>query len=477
MEEKIVPAYMKNNTNEPKESGKKKKTKTLDKKKIKLIIFIVVGVILLASIIYGIIYLIRVIKYAKYNVYSTQIEKYGLDIMYDNGKTTSHESASRAEALKLIVSSIKEIKNFDPTEHNEKYKNEDIVKYAIQYKILEENQINEANVNDTITYIEFLTYYMNALVKLKKVKLDTSIYPNFNDIAEIKGEELYAVSDLVAKGVLENEKVNLDPHRKLYKGELNKIACDIIKAYNLVVPTGEKFNISEEKVPKNADKYSYILYGVDKEVYEKDLIIKKKENFIEPYKTFALLRIGMNSTIKNVNNYYNAILNVDYENINVSEFKQKIDASTAFDVENDDVVEYVKYLQENKIKIKGTAKTQMPIVYNDGIYYRMRVKIEFEVLNSDTTKNLIYGDILSTENDIEYKDKKYSFYIDAVITKLSKSGSVLYVYDKDLYSTKIDEKIDGIEVTKKEDNSLVLEEEQETEPEDEKDFISDDDIG
>ena len=479
-EEKIVPAYMKtkeeksNTQNKSKAVNYKKKNSIIDfTNKKKMIILGIIALIIVSTLIYGISYLIRVIVYSKYNPYSKQIERYGLGQMYDDGKVTSHDSASKTEALKVIISSINHLIDTNPTEEEEEFKNQTWVNYAVDKNIISQDEINKSNANSQVTYIEFVTYYITAISKLRGDKLDTSIYPNFTDIDGIKNEQLYAVSDMLAKGVLKNDIVSLNPNRKLYKGELNKIACDIIKAYNLVVPKGKKFNIDEEKEPSNKDIYPYILFDVDKEAYEKDLIIRNKEDAELPNETFIKNRTGLEATYKRVEKYYNAILNVDYETITEDSFKSSLNGCTVFKIHDETVKEYVDYVKANKIKISGKATAELPIYYYDGLYHRMRVKVEFEILNSDTTKNLIYGDLSEVVNDINYSDKKYTFYIDAVVEGSSSDSVFLYVWDKTLYYTKIDENISGISTAKKEikldesDPGEIEEEQEENDEEEE----------
>src|SRR5699024_2310158 len=71
---------------------------------------------------------------------------------------------------------------------------------------------------------------------------------------------------------------------------------------------------------------------------------------------------------------------------------------------------YVDYVIQNEIKIEGNAKVQMPIIYYDGMRYRVRVKLEFEILNSKTGKDILYMDINNSKED--YQKQKYIMYVD-----------------------------------------------------------------
>ena len=42
--------------------------------------------------------------------------------------------------------------------------------------------------------------------------------------------------------------------------------------------------------------------------------------------------------------------------------------------------EIKKVVKTNKIKLAGSAKVQIPILYFDGTYYRVRTKLEFKIV-------------------------------------------------------------------------------------------------
>ena len=50
--------------------------------------------------------------------------------------------------------------------------------------------------------------------------------------------------------------------------------------------------------------------------------------------------------------------------------------------------EYVKYVKDNQIQIEGSATVLLPIVYYDDIDYRVRTKLEFKIVNSNTNENI-----------------------------------------------------------------------------------------
>ena len=461
MEEKnkenaIVPSYMKKNKEES--NNKNKSKKKSNKKKLKIILLITGMIVAILLLVFLISFIVRVIKYSKYDEYSLQIKNYALAKMFDNEKATSYDSVKKSEAIKFIISSIT---NLEKIEFNNDikydYKNQEWVEYAIKNSIIKDDEINKSNQDDKITYIEFITYYANARKALLNQELDTSVYPKFSDIKNITNEQLYALSDLISKGIIENNEGKIKPHRKLYKGELNKIACEIIKGYDLLVPEGDMFNINEDRNPSNMAEYPYILFNVDKEAYEKPFIVKDQDKFRNPVTVFDSERIVLDSIASIVNEYYNTILNVNYENIDRDSFYNKLSDNALFEIDSQEIDEYIKYVKDNNIKIEGTAKSQLPIIYYDGIYFRIRVKLDFKIISANSRENILYDDINSDENNYKYDKDSYSFYIDAKIGKPTSSHKIMYVWGSDIYSQKTDESIEGITVTEKVvDDELVI---------------------
>lgn len=86
----------------------------------------------------------------------------------------------------------------------------------------------------------------------------------------------------------------------------------------------------------------------------------------------------------------------------------------------------------------------------------MRTKISFEILSSETLDNILYLDLESEKYNIKYEEKKYEFYIDAIIDTSNSETKVMYVYDQDIYSQKTDEKIEKISVTEKNEEEIFI---------------------
>ena len=296
----IVPAYMKNkdNNSEKKENGKNKKVK----KKIKLnkkFYILIAGIILTIALIFGVIFLARVIKYSKYDEYSKKMDNYGLSEFFNNGKSTSFEKVTKSEAIKVIITSILNVEELNELVLvDEEYKNQLWIDYGVELGIISEGDIDKSKADDKVSYIEYITYFQNARKVLLNATLDTSVYPNFSDISDIEPEQLYALSEMIAQGIIENSSEKINPNKVLYKGEFSKITTDIIESYNIIVPKDKKLAINEEKMPSNKEQYPYILFDVAKETYEKPFIINNEEKFKNPNEVYKNFRTNEYNIIK-----------------------------------------------------------------------------------------------------------------------------------------------------------------------------------
>lgn len=457
----IVPSYMKNKEKESdvknekgtdKNKHKKKKLK-LNKRFYILIASIIIGI----ALIFGIIFLVRVIKYSKYDNYCKEMDNYGLSEFFNNGNSTSFEKVTKSEAIKIIITSILNIEDLDKMILVEQeYENQVWIDYAVELGIIAEDEINKSSANNKITYIEYITYFQNARKVLLNATLDTSVYPNFSDISSIQSEQLYALSEMVSQNLIENSNDKIKPNRNLYKGEFCKITLEIIENYNIIVPNGKKLAINKDKMPSNAEQYPYILFDVAKETYEKPFIVNNEEKFKNPNEVYKNVRTNAINIMNIVESYYNAILNIDYETVNKDELLVVLTDNGLFEVDEDILDEYIEYAKQYKIKLSGSAVTQMPILYHDGNNYRLRTKISFEILNSDTKDNILYFDSQNDNYKITYESKKYEFYIDAVIDTATNKSKMMYVWENDVYSQKIDESIEGITTTEIEEEILEI---------------------
>ncbi len=436
---KIVPAYMKmkeensdnantpNTPNSKKIKGKPNKVKiNKPHKKInkKLIITLVITVVLLVALSIFIYVIAQNKKYAKYLPYEETMHTYAFDIMYDNQTAATREKVTKSEAIKMAIAATLNIEKIPGMKDNGTFNNNIWVRYAVTKGIIGGDEVNESNADDLVTYTEFITYLEKAKVKLLKQDLKTSVELQYKDKDKYTTEEQTYLQDLIESGVIENSKSKLKGNRKVFKGEVNELVTKYAEKNNTITLEGDKININPDKVPSNADMYTYILSNVDKSVYEIDLqkgeyvdyVLSPKESYIKNKQDYKDIK-------EMVEEYYNTILNVNYSDITVEKFMQDINLYMISDYDEEEVTDYVNYVKDNRIKISGTAKVQMPIIYYDGVDYRVRTKLEFNLEESYVQNNILFNDF-DSESDVEYKTGKNQFVIDAKLGIFVESNGV-----------------------------------------------------
>ncbi len=433
---KIVPAYMKmkegnsdnaSTPNSKKIKGKPNKVKTnKPHKKInkKLIITLVITVVLLVALSIFIYVIAQNKKYAKYLPYEETMHTYAFDIMYDNQTAATREKVTKSEAIKMAIAATLNIEKIPGMKDNGTFNNNIWVRYAVTKGIIGGDEVNESNADDLVTYTEFITYLEKAKVKLLKQDLKTSVELQYKDKDKYTTEEQTYLQDLIESGVIENSKSKLKGDRKVFKGEVNELVTKYAEKNNTITLEGDKININPDKIPSNADMYTYILSNVDKSVYEIDLqkgeyvdyVLSPKESYIKNKQDYKDIK-------EMVEEYYNTILNVNYSDITVEKFMQDINLYMISDYDEEEVTDYVNYVKDNRIKISGTAKVQMPIIYYDGVDYRVRTKLEFNLEESYVQNNILFNDF-DSESDVEYKTGKNQFVIDAKLGIFVESNGV-----------------------------------------------------
>jgi len=192
------------------------------------------------------------------------------------------------------------------------------------------------------------------------------------------------------------------------------ILC-LAEKYNTITVGDARININEDKIPSNANMYPYTLASVQKDIYEIDFKNNGKEGFISPIDFYPANK-QYYSQIKNyVENYYNYILTVDYNNISTQQIKRKLKKYVLEEFNEDILNRYVEYVKNNHIKLSGKATAQLPCVYFDGENYRVRVKLDIVVDSSDTKENILFYDLEG--NTTTYNSNNITIYIDTILNK------------------------------------------------------------
>ncbi len=390
---------------------------SIDKKRIKWIIFIVILAVILIA---GIIVTIQIFNQRKYEDYialEESMKKYGFDRMYDNGTANTSDMVTKSEAIKLVIATV--YNKYDisgiASEPKEEYSNAIWVEFAQKLGVITTTDVNAENANDPATYSDMIRFFSNAKVKLLDLTLDVEDTGIVKDINQYNMDEKLGILDMVNSDVITIHTDKMNARNKIFKGQANELIINFAEKYNTITISGEKLNINREKIPQNASEYPYTVATVDKSVYEYAFFGKGGERFKLPIEVYADQKEYFYQIKKNVEEYYNTLINIDYQSINEEDLKKKVNQYLLFGMNEEALHEYVEYVKTNHIKLSGTAKIQMPILYFDGTYYRMRTKIELNIESAILHKNLLYGDLLK-DQDVVYEEGSHVFYIDTYLS-------------------------------------------------------------
>lgn len=422
---KIIPSYEQKGKTNPKKE--KRKLNKYDKRKRFIIILAISIAVIIGLAVFGINLLINYNKFKPYKKYEETMKTYGFDKMYNNESTKTGESITKSEAIKMILSAsfnMYDISGFAGTP-KENYDNAIWVEYAKYRGIIGESDITKDNADDKATYIEVIRYLANAKVKLVGKELNSAINLKVKDFDKYKTDEQTAIEDMIENEIITVNTKKINGKKHIFKGQMNELISNYVVKYNTLTINDEKINISEDKEPSNKDQYPYTLASVDKSVYEKEFNVDDEENFKSPKDLYTTKKEYYSQIQEIAEGYYDSILNIDYKTINYDEMKDNILQYVLYGTEGLD--DYVNYVKEHKIVIEGKSTVMFPTIYFDGLEYVVRMKLEFEIKNSDTNYNLLYMDPINSENTkVKYENDKYTVYIDAKMGNAIGGSTALY---------------------------------------------------
>lgn len=404
-------------------------------KKIILILSIIILVVILS-----LIFLLNYLKYKKYDIYKVEMEKDGFNEYYNNGSASSYQKVTKLEAIKMIFAIINDYKDMGIDLKND----ENVINYALKLGILTTTEND--SINDKATYIDVIRYISNSNYYILDNQYNTEVTPNFKDYNNYSQLEKVNINDLVSNEIIENSNGKLNGQSKISKGLFNKTILNFYKKIVLTMKYG-KIKTDSKDLPSNADEYTFILEDVDNKVYEEEF---KKDtsniNVTEPIEYYGEMKEFYISLKEQVEKYYKIVLNIDYRTINVEEFKKNIRSCSIDIIDDYSINKYIDYIKDNQVIMTGKATIQMPIVYKDGFYTRVRTKLEFNIENSKTMDNLIFLDLNSGSN-ITYKEKNMVLYVDNMLstTMNDKKPYMKFDFIKDII---LDMSKDKVEIKK-----------------------------
>ena len=417
MADGFVPSYQ--NEEERREEIKQNNKKY----RIRTILFSVLAIVIVAAVIVTSL-IIANINYSKYEKYEDKMDLYGFSQVYDNGRANTRDKVTKSEAVKMVLACLYNVPSIEgialPTE--ETYSNAIWVEYAIKQGFVTREEVNASNADDKVRYQEVLVWLYNIKAKALNIEPDTEDNFNVKDINAYNADQQLAIKDLLNSGVITVNTNRINGTQKLYKGKLNELIVNFAEEYNTITVGNSKININLEKIPSNADRYTYTLANVNKDIYEIPFVNDGKEGFISPIDYYPANKQYFTQIKTYVEGYYDYLLTVDYNNISIQQMKRKLKKYAYVQFNDDELQKYVDYVKNNKIKLNGKSTAQFPCVYFDGQDYRVRVKLEIVVENSDTKENLLFGDTKTT-----YSDTQATIYIDAILAKNETSETLFVV--------------------------------------------------
>ena len=407
-----------------KRDAKKEKNKKLlehikkNKKKYITILGILLAVFAISFLVW---YINRYFIDKKYAKYEEKMDIYGFDLLYNNQSPESYEKVTKFEAVKIVLGSIYNTNDATYIGYmpSGEYDGDEWVKTAEAFGVLKKGKINKENLDEYISYWDFIKLFIDTRNKKLDIATSYTKESSFKNLNAHSQEQQQYINDLVENNLLENSKKKIDLDAPVIKGQINEIVVKYVDKYNSIVDEDETLVTKKESMPKNADEYPYIVYSIPNEVYEMDFMVDDSEGYKSPRELYKTKKEYYNQMEYRITNYYKAILNINYENINVESFRNSVDEYLLYNYSNEIFQEYVQYVKDNKIILEGKAEPQIPIVYYDGINMRIRTKITFKIVNSLTDKNVVFGDIHEKrENPVTYKNKEYSFYAEVPMSRL-----------------------------------------------------------
>ena len=358
---------------------------------------------------------------------------YGFTQVYDNGSARTKDKVTKSEAVKMILSCLYNVPSIEgialPTE--ETYSNAIWVEYAKKQGIVGQNEIDSSNADEKVKYQEVLVWLYNIKAKILNIVPDTTANFDVKDINAYNTDQRLAIYDLLNSKVIVTNTERIDGNKTLYKGKLNELIVNFAEEYNTITVGDARININEDKIPSNASMYPYTLASVDKEVYELEFNNSQNEGFISPVAYYKDNKQYYGQIKSYVENYYNYILTVDYNNISIEQMKRKLKKYAFEEFDNTVLERYVEYVKSNHIKLSGEATAQLPCVYFDGQDYRVRVKLEIVIDSSDTDKNLLFYDLEG--EDVIYDGDEITVYIDTKMNK-NEGSETLFVKEASISS-------------------------------------------
>ena len=393
---------------------KNKKIKINKKILIPLVVILIIAITAVSIVIF---------KKIDNDVITTtmQFDYLGYDQFYENEEETNIlVEEANGILMSLYFENYETVtvrEEIDPVAVNTEW-----MKYGYNHNVVSNNEGKYK-----LTYMRLCELLYDTRIQIGNEQRYTSNELNLNTEEYVTGQ-IEALNYLYHNELITQDDINKEKLQTYVdKSYFEDIIVKYVFKYSLMHINDSKINYEASlNIPQNKN-YFFVLDNVSDKELDYGLLKEKEETYyMSPKEVYAYIPKEIPKINELINNYFNTILNVNPENVEEGLFKYNVKNNCI--VSNDEIENYCKYVKENNINFTGKATIISPIIYKvDGTYY-VRTKLEININNSNTTEDILFGDL---GNKIKY-DNNTIKYIDVPIQKETfgwdVADSKLYMY-------------------------------------------------
>lgn len=344
---------------------------------------------------------------------------------YPNGMFYPENKVTRAEFLKLIVSSLGH--EAEPTKSNMQWYDAYVTSAKVN-KLYVESDFPSSDWSKPMTRMEMVHVAARAIGKIGTDDYDFLYLAVKNGLLSGTGN-----------GKLDPEGTTTRAQALTVVDRIGKVRSgQTLKVDTVALKNAEKAKNAERdpwgrvirttNLPKNAKDFPYILEEYSNEMYEMkpDIIVDTTSAQLAKSDEYFNNKILMDQWKQTTENYYNLMLNVDYRTIDEAWANELFSYhNQGFRVVLADMKRYVKWVKENKIIMTGSLIAEPSTVHRSKKwgYYYIRTTYSFQI-KSYTKYDKIMFDERFMEAGSFKKGKLYEGYSDIPLSTNSNTNDL-----------------------------------------------------
>ncbi|WP_190945366.1 S-layer homology domain-containing protein [Paenibacillus sp. UASWS1643] len=354
---------------------------------------------------------------------------------YPNGMFYPENKVTRAEFLKLIVSSLGH--EAEPTKSNAKWYDAYVTSAKVN-NLYVESDFSSSDWSKPMTRMEMVHVAARAIGQIGTDDYDFLYLAVKNGLLSGTGN-----------GKLDPEGTTTRAQALTVVDRIGKVRSgQTLKVDTVALKNAEKAKNAERdpwgrvirttNLPKNAKDFPYILEDYPNEMYEMkpNIIVDTTSAQLAKSDEYFNNKGMMDQWKQTTENYYNLMLNVDYRTID-EEWANELFSyhNQGFRVVLADMRRYVKWVKENKIIIKGSLVAE-PSMLTDAdrlAGYFIRTKFSFEMKSYAKYENIMFDERFMKVGPFK-KGKRYEGYSDIPLSTNSNTDDLKVSGDATLFS-------------------------------------------